>query len=71
MELWSNDFTAAFFVSFIVTVFAPDHIQAIQKNKYCEYVYELEQPVQWMQRARVVPIGMTWIVVNLSVGTTI
>jgi len=46
MELWSNDFTAAFFVSFIVTVFAPDHIEAIQKNKYCEYVYELEQPVQ-------------------------
>jgi len=34
MGEWSDDFTAAFFVSFIVTVFVPD-IEEIQNEVIC------------------------------------
>ena len=34
MGEWSDSFTAAFFVSFIVTVFVPD-IEGIQKKVIC------------------------------------
>jgi len=34
MEVWSDNFNAAFFASFIVTVFVPD-IEGIQNNEIC------------------------------------
>jgi len=37
MGVWSDSFTAAFFVSFIVTVFVPD-IEGIQKKVICLWI---------------------------------
>jgi len=42
--VWSGNFAAAFFVSFIVTVIVPD-IEGIE-SKVAKYVFELEQLVQ-------------------------
>jgi len=44
LGVWSDNFTAAFIVNFIVTVFVRD-IEAIQ-NKVLQSVCELEQLVQ-------------------------
>jgi len=43
MWVWSDNFTAAFFVCFIVTAFVPD-IEGMQNEAgLLWYVYELEQ----------------------------
>ena len=69
LGVWSDNFTAAFIVNFIVTVFVRD-IEAIQ-NKVLQSVCELEQLVQWMKRSRVVLICMTSDVANLPEGPPI